>query len=212
MVPRAPFFDGLNKEQTKAKVRELLDSVPFGEGFESAFLSDLIRTKHYYCSRHGLRPARFRKLRHPDPRYDYDLQGWFAERETWHGVSWYQCVNPRRDQDWIRSALRDAIAPEMARYRREHPTCERCARVPSEEVHHAAPMFKEMVAEAVDALSEDDWNAIVDRFDWWSLDPFSLPEDSPALAVFRAAHDQAALQAVCTRCHDELEDEKRRRR
>ena len=203
MAPRKPFFAGMNKTQTAAAIRQIINPVPLRQEFESELLADLIEQKHYYCARHGLRPSRFRKL--PHAVGEYELQGWFDGREKWHSVSWHQCVYPRRDPDWIGRALRDVIAPDMARHKRAHPTCERCGAAPAEEVHHVAPTFREIVSQAIGALSEPDWQAIVDRFDWWSDAPFSLPESSPALGVLRAEHENAHLSSVCQPCHEILE-------
>jgi hypothetical protein len=208
MPPRAPFFREMNKKDTADAVRCIVEAASFEHEFESDLISDLIREKRYYCSVHGIRPARFRKMRHPI--YPYDLQGWFDERQKWHSVSWYQCVYPRRDQDWIARALRDAIAPELAAHKRTHPICERCHEAASEETHHVEPTFDEIVSAALKRLQEADWRAIVERFDWWSDEPFSLPGESPALRALREVHTDAKLLGVCRPCHRVLEREKSR--
>ena len=203
MSPRESFFAGMNKKQTASAIRDIINPVPLGQEFESSLLADLISQKHYYCARHRLRPVRFRKL--PQTVGDYDLQAWFDERQKWHSVSWYQSIYPRRDQDWVARALRDAIASETAEYKRAHPVCEYCGTAPAEEVHHVSPTFREIVVRAVGALDESDWQAIIDRFDWWSNDPFSLPDNSPALSVLHREHESAELRAVCQPCHVGLE-------
>jgi hypothetical protein len=88
MAPRSSFFREMNKKDTAEAVRQILDSVSFGEEFESDLIADLIGEKHYYCSVHGIRPTRFRKM--PHATYLYDLQGWFDERHKWQSISWYQ--------------------------------------------------------------------------------------------------------------------------
>jgi len=209
MAQHASFFKGMNKQATADEVRRQLKSKSFEEEFDSELLSDLIAEKHYYCSRHGLRPNQFRKLRHEV--WDYDLQVWFSERHKWHSVSWYQCVYPRRNQDWIARALRDAIAPESAARKRMNPTCERCGNASSDETHHVEPTFQQIVTDALSNLSDQDWEAILDRFDWWSDEPFSLPPNSPALIALREIHSGAKLIAVCTPCHRTLERQKKNR-
>ncbi|HEY9228774.1 MAG TPA: hypothetical protein VIP11_19130, partial [Gemmatimonadaceae bacterium] len=193
MPQRKPFFQGMNKKATAAAVRVVVESVPFEQEFESELISNLISEKHYYCSRHGIRPMRFRKMGHAI--WPYDLQGWFAERQKWHSVTWLRCVYPRRDQDWIARALRDAIAPELAAYKKARPICERCHAAASEEMHHVDPTFKKIVATALKRLDEHAWQAIVDHFDWWSDKPFTLPSNSPALAALQEVHAHAQLLA-----------------
>ncbi len=50
------------KEATLA-FRQILNAETFGSPFENSLLSDLIHERHYFCSKHGLRPQRFRKIR-----------------------------------------------------------------------------------------------------------------------------------------------------
>jgi hypothetical protein len=193
-----PFFQGKTRTALKTEIRAFLDRFQLNEEFESPLLADLIAEKHYYCSRHGLRPVRFKKQFRAGGGYDF--AAFFPER-GWHLVSWAQCIHVRRDEDWIKRALRDTARPLVAKYKEQHPVCERCGQASTDEVDHVSPQFDDLAREAICSLSEADWAAIVDVFDWWSDQPFVLPAESPALLHFIAAHGLAKFQAVCKKCH-----------
>lgn len=203
---KAVFFAGRSKTKLEADIQKHLAKYEFGEEFPWPSLSDLIATKHYYCSEHGLRPLRFRKMQRPG--WAYEFQGWF-EGHGWHPVSWKQCIRPRRDQDWITKAIRDAIAPIKLEYRRGHPECEHCHRAPSEEVHHAHPTVDEIVSQALSGVSEEEWRAEARRWDWWSKEPYQLANDSPILVRALSLHDSAQLEALCHECHMKAESARR---
>ncbi len=53
-------------------IQEIINAEEFKTPFESELISDLIFERHYFCSRHGLRPTRFRKI----PAYNaYSFEG-----------------------------------------------------------------------------------------------------------------------------------------
>jgi hypothetical protein len=201
---RTDFFRGRTKTELVAEIREELEKHGFDTAFEYPLLSDLIAERHYYCSEHHLRPTRFRKLGRPG--WAYDFQGWF-DGHGWHRVSWTQCTLPRRDEDWIARAIRDAIQPVKTRHRREHPICERCRNAPSTEVHHVRPTMDQIVAAATRAVTEEQWRSEARRWDWWSPDAYSLDPQSPVVVEALRMHDEADLQALCHECHMAVENE-----
>lgn len=200
-----PYFGGLTKTQLTQAIRAELGQYPIGQEFESALVAGLIAEKHYYCSKKGIKPARFRKSFRAGAAYDFE--GFFPER-GWHMVSWVQCITPRDEQDWLKRALRDAVQPIVAAYKSAHPKCELCP-APSEHVDHVAPEFDSMVKEAMSLLNQQQLDAAFAQFDWWSKEAFSLPALSPAIQSVLAAHNTAQLRAVCQPCHTRSSKERR---
>jgi len=192
-----PYFRGMTKTQLTNAIREEIKRFSFGEEFESPLIGDLIAEKHYYCAKKWLKPTRFRKQYRPGAAYDFE--GFFPGH-GWHMVSWTQCINRRDEYDWLKRALRDAIQPIMAHYKALHPSCEICG-APSEHVDHVAPEFDEMANQAISLLDATQLDEAFASFDWWSKEPFSLPESNPAVRFVMAAHEKASLRAVCQPCH-----------
>lgn len=192
------YFAGLTKTQLIQTIQSELEGFGINQEFESQLISDLIAEKHYYCSRKGIRPIRFRKSFRQGAAYDFE--GYFPDH-GWHMVSWRQCITPRNELDWIKRALRDSIQPIVYGYKSSHPICERCSAKPSEHVDHVAPEFDEMATQAIERLSKQQIDEIFSRFDWWSKEPFSLPSNHPAIQFIHDAHRTAKLQAVCQPCH-----------
>jgi hypothetical protein len=132
------------KKAAEHAIRSVIDSQPFDKPFESALISDLIVERHRFCSRHGLRPSRFRKLRGYG---SYFFQGDFSSvsgprRITWHPVSWIKCLaRPQTDWDRIVRGMRDRCESAKIAYRESHPICEKCLTAPSLQAHHARPTF-----------------------------------------------------------------------
>jgi hypothetical protein len=192
-----PYCSGMTKTQLTKAIRDEIKQYGFSEEFESPIISELIAEKHYYCSKKGIKPDRFRKLFRPGAAYDFEG---FFQGHGWHMVSWSQCMQPRDEYDWLKRALRDAIQPIVAQYKSLHPSCEICG-AKSEHVDHVDPEFDEMATQAISLLNEKQLKEAFERFDWWSEEPFSLPESNPAVRYILAAHDTAELQAVCKPCH-----------
>ncbi|MCK9622891.1 MAG: hypothetical protein M0R47_20440 [Methylobacter sp.] len=200
-----PYFSGLTKTQLTQAIRDELKRFAFREEFESPLITGLIAEKHYYCSKRGIKPTRFRMLFRPGAAYDFE--GFFPEH-GWHKVSWNQCIRPRDEYDWIKMALRYAIKPIIAKYKALHPVCEKCG-AHSEHVDHVAPEFDEIATQAISLLDEKLLEEAFARFNWWSEEQFSLPDSNPAVQYILAAHKTAELRAVCQPCHVKSSSERR---
>ena len=192
-----PFFQGKTRQTLKAEIRAFLAGHDLGDEFEFSLLSELINAKHYYCEPHNLRPTRFKKTFRIG---GYEFWGSFPDH-GWHRVSWAQCISPRRDEDWIKRALRDAARPFIVDYKGKHPTCERCGCNETQDVDHVSPEFDDIAHKIIADLSDADWLKIIMAFDWWKEDAFAIPPGSPALQELQLAHRTAILQAVCKSCH-----------
>lgn len=193
------------KAALEADIREDINSRVFGCEFESVLLSDLISERHYFCSRHKIRPSRFRK--EPNKK-NYILFGFFdISREGrqigWHPASWIKCVKrPPNDWDLIIEAMRRRIEPRMQEYRRMTPTCEDCHSAPSEEVHHSVLSFSEVTTRVRDSISDHDISFCMKDWDWFSSDDFALPEWGAVTEMFELVHDFSVPRALCKCCHN----------
>lgn len=200
------YFSGLTKEKLKRAIREEINQYDLEQEFESRLISDLITERHYYCSRKELRPLRFKKKFRRGAAYDF--YGFFPEH-GWHQVSWRQCINPRDENDWLKRALRDAIEHIVSSHKAAHPTCEKCGLVPSEHVDHVAPEFDVIASKAIRLLTACEINEAFSNFDWWSKEPFMLPNTHRAVQSVLEDHKTAKLQAVCKPCHTASARERR---
>lgn len=198
MTRGSPYFAGLTKSNLTETIRSEIASYEIGQEFESKLISDLIAEKHYYCSRKQLRPVRFKKMFRPGAAYDFS--GFFPG-DGWHLVSWRQCITPRDEDAWLKSALREAIEPITSEYKSSHEICERCGAVRAEHVDHVSPEFDALALKAIGLLSEKEIEEAFVLFDWWSKEPFTLPESNPAVRSILKDHESAVLQAVCKPCH-----------
>ena len=196
-----PYFAGMNKTTLRAHLRSIVNPQPMSTRFENDLISELILEKHYYCSVHKLRPIAFRKV--PRSGKGYDFQGWF-ENSGWHTVSWDQCIAPNRDVDFICDALRRALRPITTEVVRLRPICEVCEINASEHCHHESPHFSEIVRDACEHTTEEEWVKIWQAFDWWNPEPFAIPSSSSLYGVAIELHSHASLQAVCAPCHSSL--------
>ncbi len=198
MPKRKTHFKGLNKTQTKEKVRSIVNAIGFEQEFEAEFISDLILEKHYFCSREKLRPSKFKKMRRNSGKYDF--YGFFLEKK-WCKVSWSKCISPPTEISLLTEALRREIQPLLFKYKDKHPICEKCCSTESSDVDHVKPEFKEICQKALNLMRKDDWDIAFDTFDWWNEECFKLPEHNPAVLYVMEAHKSAILQAVCKECH-----------
>ena len=192
------------KKSAEDAVRKIVNSQGFNIAFESPLISDLVVERHYFCSRHGLRPRRFRKL-HRSPGYSFegDFSGLRTPRPiAWHGVSWTQCLAvPKTDWSRLVRAMRDRIEPEKARYKREHPLCEACRVHPTEEAHHETPTFDGITGSVRNLVDDAEIAECLAGWDWFLNDSFALPEGNKITTAFDQIHATATLRALCTGCH-----------
>ena len=191
------FFRGMSKKQTREAVRASLEPRGLGEEFEDELIRSLILEKHYFLSRAGVAPTKFRKLFMPG---GYVFEGWFEGR-GWFTVSWSKCIDEPDMRDHFVRALRDAARPIVLAYRQAHPMCEVCNAAPSEEVDHVAPEFKEIARAILDGLTDEDERAAFAAFDYWSNEPFRFPAALGVEGKILAAHAGAKLVACCKECH-----------
>src|SRR4051812_20548615 len=92
------------KKAAEEAIRGVIDAQPFDTPFESALLSDLILERHYFCSRRGFQPSRYRKL---GGYNEYAVEASFsaaaAPRQTgWQSGSWTESLSPL-ESDWDRA-------------------------------------------------------------------------------------------------------------
>lgn len=195
-----------------AKIKSIVDSQPDKEPFESDLISDLIMEKHYFCSKRGIRPSRFRKI----PKGSkYSFEGDFSSCDnihppiSWHGVSWDKCTKPPQS-DWKRivRAMRDRIKTDKQKYRDEHPFCEDCHIGESKEVHHLKPSFNEIAEEVRRHLDSNDIADCLGDWNWFHKKDFALPENHKITIIFDEIHGKAQLQALCIDCHNKTKSAK----
>ena len=184
------------KKAVQDAVRASLNAHPLVQVFECPLLADLVVKHHYYCSKHDLRPVRFRKM--PREKGGYELQGWFNELNSWHGVSYLKCLNPPTFEQFINKALRDAVFPLVRAA--EKPCCEKCGSVYRLEVDHVKPTFNEMFQEALKALDDKD-RAAWAAYNWVTHASLVLPPDGGAVKKILELHQTATLQTLCAPCH-----------
>ncbi len=193
--------------QTAAReaIRKIVDAQPFKAPFESDLISDLIVERHYFCSMRKLRPSRFRKI----PGYNgYKFQGDFSNLGLtgdvgWHTVSWDKCLKPpMTDWDRIVRAMRDRSEPIKTAHRDQHPFCEACGAVPSDEVHHQSPSFVTLTDSIRSLVNDSEISECLSGWDWFAADNFILPEDHMITRLFDQFHKQALLLALCKGCHN----------
>lgn len=202
MPPKAPAYYWrtfvFQKDLAEA-VRAVVDHAPDDTPFVSELISDLIAERHYYCQRHGLRPARFKRTREDQP---YRFYGEFP-RLGWHPISWSKCVKPPPTRETIiRDALRQSTEADKTAYRRAHPLCQHCGRAPSAETHHADPTFADLVVAVFATVTEADLESALDTWDFFSPQPFTLPTNHVIQRRFDERHRQARLEALCRQCHN----------
>ena len=87
-------------------------------------------------------------------------------------------------------------------YRRRHPVCEACGRVPAVEVHHAKPTFHELTESVFAATTPAEQDSALAAWDWFQAEEFLIPDDHALAVGFDELHAQATLQALCKRCHN----------
>lgn len=199
--------DYSTQSSLRQKIRGIVNEQPFGEPFTSDLISDLIVERHYFCSTHGLRPKKFRKLQGYGPKgysFEGDFSGlWDDPPIEWHKVSWSKCLKrPLSDWDRIVRAMRDRIEPIKRSYRDETPFCEDCFIAPSKEVHHHNPSFKDISEMVRDQVTEEDVADCLGAWNWFEVKDFALPEGHKITTAFDSIHDKAILEALCIDCHN----------
>lgn len=198
----------LSTFKTKKSLTEAVQSelarFKLDEEFESELLQTLIAERHYHCSANGLVPQKFKKTANPHGR-SYYLWATFPGID-WHGVSWHKCIDGWSLSDEVVGALRRVASPFVEAYLNAHRLCERCHVVPSCEVDHVEPEFKEIVNLILPNLTEDDWQQIRNCHDWVRDETFTLPDGMWCTTFVRKIHDpenlsRVKLMAVCKKCH-----------
>ena len=183
------------KKSAQAAALAEINPQPLLLPFQSELLSDLVSRYHYYCSKHSLRPTRFRKM--PRRTGGYNLEAWF-EGIGWHGVSYRKCLTPPTFRSEAIHALRQVVESFVWSHRK--PCCDRCGSRDRLEVNHLKPRFEEMVEKALEAADEAD-KAAWDRFDWVSQEEFQLPPAGKAVRMIVELHKKAIFQTLCAPCH-----------
>ena len=184
-----------SKKAMGEAVRAVLNSQPMMVPFESDLMADLIAGYHYYCSKHDLRPVRFRKW--TNRLAGYTLQGEFADI-GWHGVSYRKCLDPPTFKTASIKALRRVVEPMTLGAKKN--TCEKCGGRDRLEVDHVTPKFKE-IAEAAFKAADDKDRESWDNFDWLREEEFQLPMFGPMVKTAVEMHKVAELQTLCAPCH-----------
>lgn len=179
-------------------VRFIVDPLPFHVRFISSLVSDLIAERHYFCRWRALRPEQFKKTPENSP---YRFYGLFAH-VGWHPVSWSACLAPPPTrEDLIARALRNRTQAAKTAFRRAHPICMHCQKVPAVETHHAEPSFKDIIARTFAAVTSQDLETALERWNWFHEAEFELPAAHAILDVFDPLHLDARLESLCKGCH-----------
>lgn len=193
------------KTAAENAVREIINPQPFKIPFEAPLISDLILERHYFCSLHGLRPGRFRKL----PGYGcYSFEGDFGNQPTpipieWHRVSWKKCLDkPLTAWELVVRAMRDRIEPIKSDHRQRYPICEACRECATEEAHHSEPTFTFITTSIRSSVSDADISDCLKDWNWFVRDHFMLPEGHEITKLFDKIHATAKLQSLCRGCHN----------
>jgi len=199
MKKREPIWREFStQEDIRKAVRKVLEGHKLETDFESTLISDLIAERHYYCSLKGLRPSKFKKV----DVYDGQLHGYF-DGIGWHPVTWYKSAGkPPTVRDHINDALRRRIRSLKVPYFRSHRICEYCNLVPSVEIHHEAPEWREIMDMIFAEVSAADVDAVMESWNWFHKDEFQIPDGSIIALVFDRIHESAVLKALCKSCHD----------
>lgn len=194
------------KKAATLAFRQILDVEPFVKPFENSMLSDLIHERHYFCSKHDLRPLRFRKIRDYG---HYRLEGEFTGI-GWHPVSWTKCIEKLwTPWDYVVRAMRDHVEDIKTSYRRLNPICEHCYSNESEQVHHAAPTFLEITQRVREQVADAEIENCLHGWNWLEKENFVLPPGHKIALLFEKIHATAKLEAVCKKCHDATKSRKR---
>jgi 5-methylcytosine-specific restriction endonuclease McrA len=195
------------KTQAEARqaIRSIFSAQPFNEPFEAPLVSDLIHERHYHCSKHNLRPSRFRKL----PGINkYTVEGDFPGI-GWKAVSWTKCLSrPLTEWDYIKRAMRDHIVNDKLRFRDAHPVCQDCGRAPSVEVHHKKPSVEQIALSIRAKVTEVDISSCLANWNWFHTENFSLPSGHIITMLFQEAHRSAQLKALCIDCHNKTKSKR----
>lgn len=191
-----------SKKALEIEITNFISRYDFNQEFESQLLSDLIVEKHYGSLLHGFRPLWFLKNKSKRNKISYDFFC-FITPVGWYPISWTQCINPKSKKDIVIDALRDAIQHYISERKRQYPICERCGKVPSEEVDHIELEFNDIATQAINTLSDKDLESIMDSYksNFLNRKDFRLPNNNSALIYTLEAHKTAKLQAVCKKCH-----------
>lgn len=197
------FFRDMTKTALRWTIREEIDRHNWGEPFEYELLADLIFSKHHYCSRNGLKPTQFRRVKLPDFGTVFDsthrIEGRFDN--DWLLVSWELCIEKYGMGEWLKQSLRNATFGFSMARRRANPLCEVCRVSPSVEVDHVDPEFDEMVQAALLAIPYERMGTAITSIDWWDATTYCIPDNSSAVQLAKDAHKTAILRAVCKKCH-----------
>lgn len=194
------------KREARDAIRLIFDRQPFNSPFESPLVSDLIAERHYHCSKHNLRPSRFRKL----PGINiYTVEGEFPGI-GWKAVSWTKCLSRAlTDWDYVKRAMRDHIMNDKLRFRDDHPTCQSCHGAPSAEVHHKEPTLEQIALSIRAKITEADVSTCLADWNWFHSENFSLPSGHVITKLFEQAHQSAQLEALCIDCHNKTKSKQR---
>lgn len=203
ITPGFYFCGNYTKKAAQEMAQTFLKTQPLNREFESYMLSSMFHRYHPVLSRFGFWPTRFKKLPPRPGRYwgGYDLNAYLPEIGSWRHTSYRKCFSPTGIEVRLQIELRSSVKDLLLARRRDYPICERCGILPSEEVDHVKPEFKDIWAEA------KKWFRPIELTTWETqrlanpVFELRLPEDHPAVQYVRKAHENVQLMAVCKRCH-----------
>lgn len=179
--------------------RDELGRHPNNAEFESPLLSALIGEHHYYCSRMGYTPSRFKK----EGGKHYRFLGWFPDLDKWHAVSWRKCFNPPSFDSEVAAFFRRVFDELRQTLQAEfRPPCSSCGASGTVHMHHRRPTFNEMMQAIAPLFSNEDRASWL-GYDWLRDDEFTVPLSHAAHQEYLRLQARSALVPLCAKCHAE---------
>lgn len=207
-----PVLGFKSKKDCRLAVKAEVDShKDTGREFYSKLVAQLFAERHYALSPYGIWPIGFRWGIHP--RFNTP-ECFFIRIEDerfpnvwWRDASWNKCIAGWRLTDETLDAeladyYRRYAVPTVFRYRdSRYMSCEfpGCSERWGLEVHHVEPSFKVIAAGANALLTADERAALIAAHDWFSNEPWLLPDRCVRYIV--QAHETAKLMLVCKQHH-----------
>lgn len=202
-MSKKDFIDGMNKKETKLKVKSIVDPKPMEVWFTSKFLTRLFIEKKESYIKKNIIPIEFRKSYTDDSGlfrgnyvfYIKDTNG--IERIS----SWRKCIYPENIKTTIKKALRLSIQDIIYEYKDKNKKCNICGKKATE-VDHIDPQFNILATGIFLHHGEKHWQALYNSHPE-NIAGFTLASNHPAVEHIRSLHIEGycKMQSLCSECH-----------